>query len=450
MASCRSPTSDEIGRIAADAEQQALMAMEVDETSLQVIRNLATIMGIPNNGSPINLKAYGTKASLRRILGCKKMMNKHNILQKLTEYVPQEDELAVEISVKLWFALLYSSFFFPISGRSGLLSILPYLDDLHEMKNANWAAAIHEYLILAVQQCQEHVKAYVTGAAFGKTTFLTGCVPALSVYLEVNVRDELPKVLRQLTASTSTSSRTPPSATHVVGILQELLRVSKQQREVIELQSDLLQRQTNILQSMDQRLHRLEEQFERQPQWQHPLTEPQYAVLTFLTCSDLMFDGTLEGYDNFLSFKDIRNLLFTRESEPVIIDCYVNTCLFLPRQENPYIFKTFGYLGAALKGYVQLSRDDKSKKQHFDYSFRRLDRAPTEFDLLFSPMHVGTNHWALLVININEKEFHVYDSLRNKDRRDIPQYVEELRTYMKGNHIDSENWFLCYPDPCPQ
>ncbi|MQL87928.1 hypothetical protein Taro_020467 [Colocasia esculenta] len=36
MASCRSPTSAEIGRIAEDVEQQALMAMEVEETSLQV------------------------------------------------------------------------------------------------------------------------------------------------------------------------------------------------------------------------------------------------------------------------------------------------------------------------------------------------------------------------------------------------------------------------------
>ncbi|MQL93254.1 hypothetical protein Taro_025898 [Colocasia esculenta] len=482
-------------------------------------------------------------------LDAKKMMDRHNVLRKLTEYVPQEGELAVEIFVKLWFALLCSCFFFPTSGRSGLLSILPYLDDLHEMKSANWAAVIHEYLILVVQQCQEHVK----------------------VYLEVN----------------------------------ELLRVSKQQREVIKLQTDLLQRQNNILQSMDQRLHRLEEQFERQPQWQHPPVEPQSVVLvlpppelpiasvpshvvaktstrcrvtarrTLLTRSrrsmsewqtsepkeqrkkgrkeeaeenkrkeeekkrkeeeeaerkrkeeeeaekrkeeeeverkrkeeeeeqkrkeeeeeeqkrkeeeeaerkrkeeeekqkrkeeeeaeekkrnprqifpsslsrrvtagtrkrrqleiytpedyryhkatkanvstskpifvdsqestdtlstgkkeerrdyvarevlgvdenDLMFGGTLEGYDNFLSFKDIQDLLFARESESVIIDCYVNTCLFLPRQENPNIFKTFGYMGAALKGYVQSSKDDKSKFQHFDYSFRRLDRAPTEFD----------------------------------------------------------------------
>ncbi|MQL98409.1 hypothetical protein Taro_031106, partial [Colocasia esculenta] len=163
---------------------------------------------------------------------------------------------------------------------------------------------------------------------------------------------------------------------------------------------------------------------------------------------DLMFDGTLDGYDNFLSFKDLRDLLFARESESVVIDCYVNTCLFLPRQENPDIFKNFRYLGAALKGYVQSCKDDKSKEQHFDYSFRTLDRAPIEFDLLFSPMHIGTNHWALLVINIKEKEFHVYDSLRNKDRRDIPQY--ELRRYMKGKHIDAENWSLRYPDPCPQ
>ncbi|MQL72076.1 hypothetical protein Taro_004407 [Colocasia esculenta] len=166
MASSRSPTSAEIGRIAADAEQQALTAMGVDETSLQVVR----------------------------------------------KYVPQEGELAVEISMKLWFALLCSYFFFPTSGRSGLLSILPYLDDLHEMKSTNWAAAIHEYLISAVQQCQENVKADVIGAASGKTIFLTGCVPALGVRAFKSVAE------RPLTVADK----------HVVGILQELLRVSKQ------------------------------------------------------------------------------------------------------------------------------------------------------------------------------------------------------------------------------
>ncbi|MQL95839.1 hypothetical protein Taro_028504 [Colocasia esculenta] len=163
-----------------------------------------------------------------------------------------------------------------------------------------------------------------------------------------------------------------------------------------------------------------------------------------------MFNGTVEGYENFLSFNDIRELLFARESESVVIDCYVNAYLFLPREENPDIFLNFGYVGATLKGYVQSCRDDKSKEQHFDYAFRKLDRAPNEFDLIFSLMHVGTNHWALLVIHIKEKEFHVYDSLRNKDRRDIPQYVEELKRYLKGKHIDADKWPLHYPDPCPQ
>ncbi|MQM08544.1 hypothetical protein Taro_041405 [Colocasia esculenta] len=136
--------------------------------------DIATVMGIPNVGSPINLKTDGTKASLRLILGCKKTMDRHNIHLKLREYVPQEGALAVEISVKLWFALLCSCFFFPTSGRLGLLSILPYLDDLHEMKNANWAAAIHEYLISGV-------KAFGTAAGSSKTIFLTGCVPAVGV-----------------------------------------------------------------------------------------------------------------------------------------------------------------------------------------------------------------------------------------------------------------------------
>ncbi|MQL75124.1 hypothetical protein Taro_007498 [Colocasia esculenta] len=53
-------------------------------------------------------------------------------------------------------------------------------------------------------------------------------------------------------------------------------------------------------------------------------------------------------------------------------------------------------------------------------------------------MHVGTNHWALLVIHIKEKEFQVYDSLRSKQRADIPQYVVELKRYLKGKHIDAD------------
>ncbi|MQL80427.1 hypothetical protein Taro_012882 [Colocasia esculenta] len=153
---------------------------------------------------------------------------------------------------------------------------------------------------------------------------------------------------------------------------------------------------------------------------------------------DLMFNGTLDGYDNWMSFNDVRELLFARETESVVIDCYVNTYLFLPRDENPDIMLNFGYLGAALKGWVETCRDDKSKDQYFQRAFEILDRTPNEFDLLFSPMHIGTNHWALLVIHIKEKEFRVYDSLRNKDRWDIPQYVEELKRYLKGKHMDVE------------
>ncbi|MQM12148.1 hypothetical protein Taro_045063 [Colocasia esculenta] len=126
---------------------------------------------------------------------------------------------------------------------------------------------------------------------------------------------------------------------------------------------------------------------------------------------DFMFNSTVEGYENFLSFNDIQELLFARESESVVIDCYVHAYLFLPREENPDIFWNFGYVGATLKGNVQSCKDDKSKEQHFEYAFGKLDHAPNEFDLIFSPMHVGTNHWALLVIHIKEKEFHVYDSL---------------------------------------
>ncbi|MQM02624.1 hypothetical protein Taro_035399, partial [Colocasia esculenta] len=28
--------------------------------------------------------------------------------------------------------------------------------------------------------------------------------------------------------------------------------------------------------------------------------------------------------------------------------------------------------------------------------------------------------------------------------------VDILRTYMKGMDLDTTNWSLCYPDPCPQ
>ncbi|MQL76870.1 hypothetical protein Taro_009299 [Colocasia esculenta] len=124
-----------------------------------------------------------------------------------------------------------------------------------------------------------------------------------------------------------------------------------------------------------------------------------------------MFNGSVEGEDNFLSF----------------------------HASGSY----------CSRGRVNQS-NDKRKKEHFEYAFKKLDRAPNEFDLIFSPMHVGTNHWALLVIHIKEKEFHVYDSLRSKHRADISQYVEELKRYLKGKHIDADKWPLRYPDPCSQ
>ncbi|MQL73720.1 hypothetical protein Taro_006082 [Colocasia esculenta] len=51
------------------------------------------------------------------------------------------------------------------------------------------------------------------------------------------------------------------------------------QNDQLKRQNDQLHRQNNILQSMDRRLHRLEEQFERQPQWQHPPPETESAML---------------------------------------------------------------------------------------------------------------------------------------------------------------------------
>ncbi|MQL74777.1 hypothetical protein Taro_007143 [Colocasia esculenta] len=632
MASRRSHTSAEIESIAADAVQQALMAMEVEETSLAVVRNkknefnmrcslsfyrsvmqdlhfrsahlktmrnspfhayvkcemvtypisfivdlmrrfdgeerfkigpwslpfrpsnLATVMGIPNIGSPINLNADGTKASLRRILGSKKTMDRHNVHLKLKEYVPQEGELAVEISVKLWFALLCSCFFFPTSGTSGLMSILPYLDDLHEMKNANWAAAIHEYLISGV-------KAFGAAAGSSKTIFLTGCVLTLGAwFLMHQLRwkpdhpeidppffrwdcrgkgPELSALLRGLRRSDrkkkkqEEDQRKKKEEKEAKRKRNEEQRKKKEEEEVKRKRNEEQRKKKE--QEEDQRKKKDEEEAEkkkkeeeeeerkrmrrqispsslsrrvsaemrirRQPELYTPddfrhhkatkvnvsTSEPiivdsqestdtlprgkkeerrdyvarealgvaeKSLIERFLNeCiinEEFMFHGTVEGYDNFLSFHDIRELLFARESESVIIDCYINAYLFLPREENPDLFWNFGYVGAALMGYVKSCTDDKSKEQHFEYAFGKLDRAPNEFDLIFSPMHVGTNHWALLVIHNKEKEFHVYDSLRNKHRPDIPQYVEELKSYLKGKHIDADKWPLHYPDPCPQ
>ncbi|MQL72470.1 hypothetical protein Taro_004804 [Colocasia esculenta] len=300
--------------------------------------DIATVMGIPNVGSPIDLKMDGTNASLRRIIGSKQTMDRHNIHLKLREYVPQEGALAVDISVKLWVVLLYSYFFFPTSGRSGLPSILPYLDNLHEMKNANWAAAIHEYLISGV-------KAFRTAAGSSKTIFLTGCVLALG-------EDQRKKEAQR-----------------------------KKQEEEAERKRE---------EEEDEHRKKMEEEEEEKKRKR-------------------------------------------RQISPSSLSRRVSAGMRIRRQPECYTVC-----------------DDKSKKEHFEYAFRKLDRAPNEFDLIFSPMHVGMNHWALLVIHIKEKEFHVYDSLRSKHRADIPQYVEELKRYLKGKHIDADKWPLRYPEPCPQ
>lgn len=138
-----------------------------------------------------------------------------------------------------------------------------------------------------------------------------------------------------------------------------------------------------------------------------------------LSFSETLFSAQLEGYDNHMTFKDVRELLFAEETESAVIDCFAQLYLLRPRRQNPARFKRFEYLGAGLKGYLQAS----PKLEYLQHAFRKLHNPISAVELFLSPMHVGTNHWALLVISVKEQEFRVYDSLKGVTRPDIEVYV---------------------------
>ena len=59
-------------------------------------------------------------------------------------------------------------------------------------------------------------------------------------------------------------------------------------------------------------------------------------------------------------------------------------------------------------------------------------------DLLICPIHCGGNHWTLAVVNLLDKRFEYFDSLRGGDGG----VLDNLRRYMMDEHLDKKkaNW----------
>ena len=131
----------------------------------------------------------------------------------------------------------------------------------------------------------------------------------------------------------------------------------------------------------------------------------------------------IDGEDNYVTSSHICDLLFGKETDYEVIDTFIQLVLLRQRRHNPSLFHDFECLSVSVKGYALQWTEEGMQDEYMQMGLQNLPRPPTQVHLLFSPMHVGTNHWALMVINIKEKGFQVYDSMKQWQREDIPQYV---------------------------
>lgn len=95
-------------------------------------------------------------------------------------------------------------------------------------------------------------------------------------------------------------------------------------------------------------------------------------------------------------------------------------------------------------------KDPKDKPKQIEYMNRiiRAIRPPIEKrQLIFSAMHF-VNHWVLLVINLVEKSYEVYDSLKQHPKVDLQDYVSE--SYVSVQSIISASVSVLFhcADPC--
>lgn len=147
-----------------------------------------------------------------------------------------------------------------------------------------------------------------------------------------------------------------------------------------------------------------------------------------------MFPTPLHGHECHITTFDVNELLFGRQTESAVIDTFVQMYLLRRREKKPNLFRNFEVLPAALKGYTQAGQ--AGSDEYVDYAFNSLKRPFDQVEKFFSPMHVGTCHWALLVIDMTSKRFQVYDSLRNIERTDIPEYVSVIHIFYKSlSHV---------------
>jgi hypothetical protein len=131
-----------------------------------------------------------------------------------------------------------------------------------------------------------------------------------------------------------------------------------------------------------------------------------------------------------------------------------------PKNLRLYFFNSF--FATKMKGaynYDAVKRWSKRAKiiEMDENGVTRWSKTPgikiMEMDKVLFPVHVGKNHWCLAVINLLEKRFEYYDSLRGSN----PGLMLNMRLYLKDEakeysetDLDLSGWIDFVPTTIPQ
>ncbi|KAA8901456.1 hypothetical protein FN846DRAFT_118349 [Sphaerosporella brunnea] len=131
------------------------------------------------------------------------------------------------------------------------------------------------------------------------------------------------------------------------------------------------------------------------------------------------------------------------------INYYLNLIQERENEEKPriLIFTTFFYESLSRGGYDRVAK----------YGLKRgvTPEDVLKLDFLMLPLHLGSNHWALGVINLKLERFEVYDSIMPKNGPSQKIY-DSMRAYMvglskaTGKKIDLSRWINYWDPRAPQ
>ncbi|MQL80636.1 hypothetical protein Taro_013074, partial [Colocasia esculenta] len=419
------------------------------------VEDVALILGMPCTGFPVH--HYGSsieESKLHKRFGKDTAFTRQVIHGYLIDLVGSDEKEDIEDIARLWILLLLSTFLSPWSVYICSPQKIEYLDNIERIRSYAWAVAFHELILHNIEEASKMVKMNAKRGRHDekprKNQFTFGCSYALCVWLLEHIHAippisclifprlfrwdaSLKKKGKMIVDHLQVTSTPALSINAEMAALVDALKATKESRKVEN--EDFRQKLESIMTQVEgfaKSVISLRQEKEKPADMQvifvedrrdfdgcELLVEEDRQLITKFLSMEINYESIfVNKWNGEVTRYNIHELLFGKNVGDDMIDCAVQ---LLEESCSLSDYKKWEYLPTLIVSSIHTGKHASisQKGQRLFESFPAATDLEHlgKLDLLFFVLHT-TNHWHLLVVDLKNRCFISYNSIKGNKSYD--------------------------------